>query len=136
MTTVDSPFEEYWKRLSQTVASAVNAGRIGVPKALRVVLHVHSDSFGLEDSIQEQAAVAARRSATGWFSEEVDSESVVGESGSPTGLLLRWRSGQSALLLISAGIASTTGSLVLMGSHGTIYHRIESALIRSTERVD
>ncbi len=136
MVTVESSFEEYWERLSQTVSSAVNSGRIGVPKALRVVVHLQSRSHGLEDAIQEQAAVAVRRSATDWFNEEVDRESVVGEPGSPTGLLVRWSGGQSALLLISAGISRIAGSLVLMGSHGTIYHRIESNPIRSTERGD
>ena len=135
MAKVDSPFGEYWERLSRTVASAVNSGRIGAPKALRLILHVHNSALDCEDSIQEQAAVAARRSATDWFREEVERETAVGEPGQPTGLLLRWRSGQSALLLISAGIGRTAGNFVLMGSHGTIYHRIESSPTDATEEV-
>ena len=54
-----------------------------------------------------------------------DSDHGVGEPNLAAAWLMRWPGGQSALLAISAGRGATSGNLVLMGSHGSIYHRIE-----------
>ena len=115
----------YWDSLARTVGAAVDAGRIGTPKALRLTVHVHADDPADAADARAQTATAARRCAAVWFGGAADSDYGVGEMRLAAAWLLRWPGGQSALLAISAGRGATAGSLVLMGSHGSIYHRIE-----------
>ena len=114
----------YWDSLARTVGAAVDAGRIGAPKALRLTVHVHADDPAGAAGVRARTAAAARRCAAAWFGGAADGEHGVGEARPAAAWLLRWPGGQSALLAISAGRGATAGNLVLMGSHGSIYHRI------------
>lgn len=114
----------YWQALARTVGAAVDAGRIGAPKALRVTVHVRADPAAAAGA-QEQTAAAIRRCADAWFGGPAGHDYGVGTGGRPAAFLLRWPGGQSALLAVDAGRGATTGHLMLMGSHGSIYHAIE-----------
>ncbi len=132
-TALDLP-AGYWDGLARTVAAAVDAGRIGTPKALRLTVHVRAADPADAVDARAQTAAAARRCAAAWFGGDAGSEytaedSGVGEANRPVASLLRWPGGQSALLAISSGRGATAGNLVLMGSHGCIYHRIEPSAV-------
>ena len=115
----------YWDSLARTVGAAVDAGRIGTPRALRLTVHVHAADPADAVDARAQTATAARRCAAAWFGGAADSDHGVGEPNLAAAWLMRWPGGQSALLAISAGRGATAGNLVLMGSHGSIYHRID-----------
>lgn len=118
----------YWDALARTVGAAVDAGRIGAPKALRLTVHVQADRAEAAGA-QAETAAAARRCAAAWFGGPADHDYGAGEADRSTASLLRWPGGQSALLAIDAGRGATAGNLVLMGSRGCIYHRIEPSAV-------
>lgn len=127
MAEMDSALTDYWGSLSRTVTAALHAGRIGIPQALRLTVHIHANIDTAVD-VQHKIDVAVRRCATSWFGGTAISDQRVGEAAQPTASILRWTSGQSALLSISVGSGITTGNLILLGSHGSIYHRIDPPL--------
>ena len=116
-----------WNSLERTVGAAVDAGRIGTPKALRLTVHVQADDPADAADVRERTVADARRCAAAWFGGAADGDYGVGEARPAAAWLLRWHGGQSALLAVSAGRGATAGNLVLMGSHGSIYHRIGEA---------
>ena len=124
MNEAADPLAGHWDSLERTVGAAVEAGRIGTPKALRLTVHVHAGDPADAADVRERTAAAARRCAAAWFGGEADGEHGVGEARPAAAWLLRWPGGQSALLAVSAGRGATAGNLVLMGSHGSIYHHI------------
>ncbi len=124
MSEAADPLAGHWDSLERTVGVAVEAGRIGTPKALRLTVHVHAGDPADAAEVRERTAAAARRCAAAWFGGEADGEHGVGEARPAAAWLLRWPGGQSALLAVSAGRGATAGNLVLMGSHGSIYHHI------------
>ncbi len=124
MNEAADPLAGYWDSLQRTVGAAVDAGRIGTPKALRLTVHVQADDPADAAEVRERTVAAARRCAAVWFGGEADGEHGVGQAGFAGAWLTRWPGGQSALLAVSAGRGTTAGNLVLMGSHGSIYHRI------------
>lgn len=123
MSEAADPLAGYWNSLASTIAAAVDAGRIGTPKALRLTVHVNAADSAADDAGARTVA-AARRCAAAGFGGEADGDYGVGDPRRGSARLLRWPGGQSALLAVSAGRGATAGSLVLMGSHGSIYHRI------------
>ncbi|MDE0219352.1 MAG: hypothetical protein OXJ90_08790 [Spirochaetaceae bacterium] len=125
MSKAADPLAEYWDSLVSTVGAAVDAGRIGTPKALRLTVHVQADDPADAAEVRERTAAAARRCASAWFAGAADGDHGVGEARPAAAWLLRWPGGQSALLAVSAGRGATAGNVVLMGTHGSIYHRIE-----------
>ena len=124
MSEAADPLAGYWESLASTVAAAVAAGRIGTPKALRLTVHVHAPDSAAAADAGARTVAAARRCAAEWFGGEADGDYGVGDPRRASARLLRWPGGQSALLAVSAGRGATAGNLVLMGSHGSIYHRI------------
>ena len=129
MDEADPALAGYWDVLSRTVGAAVDAGRIGAPKALRLTVHVHAADPETAAGVQADTTAAARRCAAAWFGGDADSDHGVGEPGQPSASLLRWSAGESAMLAISSGRGVTAGNMVLMGSHGSIYHRIEPPVV-------
>ena len=127
MSKAADPLAGHWDSLERTVGAAVEAGRIGTPKALRLTVHVQAGDPADAAEVRERTAAAARRCAAAWFGGEADGEYGVGQAGFAGAWLARWPGGQSALLAVSAGRGATAGNLVLMGSHGSIYHRIREA---------
>lgn len=127
MSKAADPLAGHWDSLQTTVGAAVDAGRIGAPKALRLTVHVHAGDPADAAEVRERTVAAARRCAAAWFGGEADSEHGVGEAGFAGAWLTRWPGGQSALLAVSAGRGATAGNLVLMGSHGSVYYRIGEA---------
>ena len=103
----------------------MDAGRIGAPKALRLTVHVQASGRVAAADARAETAKAVRRCAIAWFGGSADSDIGVGEGDRPAASLLRWPGGESALLAISSGRGATAGRMVLMGTHGSIYHRIE-----------
>ncbi len=122
----------YWQALTRTVRAAVDAGRIGTPKALRLTVHVRADPAEAAGA-QAATAAAVRRCADAWFGGPAGDDYGVGAGGRPAASLLRWPGGQSALLAVDAGRGATAGHLVLMGSHGSIYHAIEPYAVPLTQ---
>lgn len=122
----------YWDALARTVRAAVDAGRIGAPKALRLTVHVRADRTEAAGA-QAETAAAARRCAAVWFGGPADHDYGVGQADRPTASLLRWPGGQSALLAVDAGRGATAGNLMLMGARGCIYHRIEPSPVSRTD---
>ena len=114
----------YWDSLARTVGATVDAGRIGAPKALRLTVHVHAPVAVDAANARARAESAASRCAASWFKGEACVDYGVGDSRLAAARLMVWPGGQSALLAVSAGRGVTAGNLVLMGSHGSIYHRI------------
>lgn len=121
----------YWQALTRTVRAAIDAGRIGAPKALRLTVHVRADPAAAAGA-QAATAAAVRRCAAAWFGGPAEHDYGVGEAGRPAASLLRWPGGQSALLAVDAGGGATAGTLLLMGSHGSIHHAIEPSPVPGT----
>ena len=109
-----------WGPLRKTVLDAIERGQIGRPVSLRLTVH----GPGNEVELQE-LKVELRDLASTWFGGSWESEYVAGNDGGPFVLALKWRGGQSAILSLSAGLGTTGGNLVLLGSNGAIYHDID-----------
>ena len=114
----------YWDSLAHAVEEAVDSGRIGDPKALRLTVHIQIRIQTDARDVRAQAEMAASRSASAWFKGEAIIDYGVDNSDLAAARLMVWPGGQSALMAVSAGSGDTEGNLVLMGSRGAIYHRI------------
>lgn len=120
-----------WELLRSAVQRVIDQGSIGRPAALRLTVHTRGT-----EAEAGQCQLEAEGVAAAWFGGQPDSRySVVGSGGGPgmpTVTALKWVSGQSAILSVSAGIHGPVGgNVMLMGSRGTVYHEIGDSESRS-----
>ncbi len=121
-----------WERLRSVVQGVIDRGGIGRPAALRLTVHIRG---GEAEARRLQLEVEGMAAA--WFDGKPESTYVAGgpgdgpdpipgeNPGMPTVTALKWPSGESAILSVSAGAKGPTGgNVMLMGSHGTVYHDI------------
>ena len=121
-----------WERLRSVVQGVIDRGGIGRPAALRLTVHIRG---GEAEARRLQLEVEGMAAA--WFDGKPESTYVAGDPGDgpdlipgenpgmPTVTALKWPSGESAILSVSAGAKGPTGgNVMLMGSHGTVYHDI------------
>ncbi len=109
-----------WASLRSTVQSVIDKGGIGRPAALRLTYHGRGNESDATSYRQNAESIAAT-----WFGSKPASTYSIGGSDKPTVTALKWESGQSAILSVSSGTHGPTGgNLMLMGSHGTVYHEI------------
>lgn len=120
-----------WELVRSAVQRVIDQGGIGRPAALRLTVHTRGSEADARQCLQEAESVAAA-----WFGGQPASKySVSGPAGgpvTPTVTALKWVSGQSAVLSVSAGARGPVGgNVMLMGTRGTIYHEIAESESRS-----
>lgn len=112
--------KSYWKQLERSVTSAIDAGDIGVPRALRVTLHADASEWDTESTF-----ALILESANSWFGGQPEPAEPATGKDTVHVAMLRWRSGATALLSGSTSTgAEPSGDLTLLGSRGSVYHRI------------
>ena len=130
-----------WELLGSVVQGVIDRGGIGRPAALRLAVHIRG---GEAEARLLQLEVEGMAAA--WFDGKPESTYVAGgpgdgsdpipgeNPGMPTVTALKWPSGESAVLSVSAGAKGPTGgNVMLMGSHGTVYHDIGPSAIDGPE---
>ena len=111
---------QYWTDLESTVNKAIAVGHIGTPRALRITLHIVDPEFD-----RERLKYEVLHSAASWFSGDPKEVSGLDRDENPAALMARWVSGATALVSISSGQRGNTGGdLTLLGSKGSIFHRL------------
>jgi hypothetical protein len=109
-----------WDSLRVAVQRVIDEGGIGRPATLRLTLHTRGTEADAVQYLQ-----GAEVAAASWFGGQPNSTYSVGGSGAPTVSALKWKSGQSAILSVSVGADGPVGgNVMLMGTHGTVYHEI------------
>lgn len=109
-----------WDSLRVAFQQVIDQGGMGRPATLRLTLHTRGTEADAVQNLQgAEVAVAS------WFGGKPNSTYSVGGSGAPNVTALKWESGQSAILSVSVGAdGAVGGNVMLMGSHGTVYHDI------------
>ena len=104
--------------LRDTVQQAIDQGRLGTPKFLRIVASV--DSPPLLDSVANDAEVMAEEV----FQGSPTQRHTLSRSPSHVTSMLKWPDGQGALIIVGHGGSGQTShlDLMLVGSRGTIYY--------------
>ncbi|MCI0881567.1 MAG: hypothetical protein J4O05_05620 [Chloroflexi bacterium] len=116
-----------WELLRTAVQRVIDQGGIGRPAALRLTVHTRGSESDARRCLQ-----GAEGLASAWFGGRPDSTYLVGGPDMPTVTALKWATGQSAILSVSAGTHGPVGgNMMLMGSRGTVYHEIGDSESRS-----
>ena len=116
-----------WELLRTAIQRVIDRDGIGRPAVLRLTIHTRGADSDAQKNLQEAQGVA-----TAWFGGPADSSYSAGSSGNPGVTALKWASGQSAILSVSAGESGPVGgNIMLMGSRGTVYHEIGDSESRS-----
>lgn len=109
-----------WELLRDAVQRVIDDGGIGRPATLRLTITARG-----ADSEAKQHLAECQKAAAEWFGSQPDSSYSIGDSGNPSVTALKWKSGASAILSVSAVPSGRVGgNAMLMGTRGTIYHEI------------
>lgn len=107
-----------WKQLENAVTTAVRSGKIGVPRALRVTLHDKGET-------PSQLSIDVISAASVWFEGDPASSWSNESDANVRVVMAKWSNGSTALVSISCGQqGSNGGDFTLLGSKGSIYHRL------------
>jgi len=113
---------DWWHRLHETISTVVEDRRIGSPRALRVTVHLR----GITRDRRSLASMIAE-SADQWFDGNGELVKSAESPNSETHMV-SWPSGSSALISVSSGEnGQFGGTLMLMGTRGSLYHDIDGA---------
>ena len=114
--------EDRWELLHDAISNALSEKSIGHPRALRVTAHVSIDRYALESFGQKIAGAANE-----WFGGEGRAVNSLRHDGASADLLI-WPTGSTAVISVSAAEnGHFGGSLMLMGTHGSLYHDFDEA---------
>ncbi len=115
-----------WTEIEAAVTRAVDARKIGTPRALRLTVHIASEDPAANQTVSALSD-AAMSACEKWFGGAPGSESSAGDRENRRVLMAMWPNGAAAAVSVSRGGSRAGGDLSLLGTRGSIYHRLDGA---------